>query len=133
MSVVLPNDTLTAQFPQASIMVATRRHQIRTVRTEGAVPHPALVTVQGGLEGKGSRVALSCGWQLVPWLEVVWRGGVEGPDACGVVGAAGCEVSDVGRQQHACDVSAVGGEFAYGDNGRGVVALDHSPDIYISL
>jgi hypothetical protein len=133
MSVVLSNDTLTAQLPQARIVVTARRYEVCTVRTEGAVPHPTLVTVQSGLERKGSRVALSCGRQLVAWLEVVWRRGVEGPDAGGVVGAAGCEVSHVRRQQHTSDIRAVGGELADWDDGRGIVALDHAPDIYISL
>jgi hypothetical protein len=63
----------------------------------------------------------------------VGRRGVEGPNAGGVIGAAGCEVSNIGRQQHARDVSSVGGEFADGDDGRSVVALDHTPDVDVAL
>jgi hypothetical protein len=49
-SVILPNDGLRAQLPQAGIMVRTSRDEIGRVRTESAVPHPALVPLQRGLE-----------------------------------------------------------------------------------
>jgi hypothetical protein len=51
-------------------------------------------------------------------------GGVDGPDARGVVGAAGGEVPDVGREEDAGYVGAVGLEFADGDEGGYVGALD---------
>lgn len=62
------------------------------------------------------------------------RGGcVEGPDAGGVVGAAGCEVADVRGEEDAGNVGAVSGEFADGDDGGCVVALDHAPDVDVAL
>src|SRR5690242_12779392 len=97
-SVVLPDDTLTAQLPQPGIVVTARGNEIGAVGAKGAVPDPALVAVQGGLEGEGSRVALGGRGQGVAGLDVVGRGEVDGPDARGVVGGAGGEVAHVWGQ-----------------------------------
>jgi hypothetical protein len=63
----------------------------------------------------------------------VRRRGIERPDAGGVVGAAGREVPNIGRQQHTCDVGTMCGELADGDDGCGVVALNHAPYIDVAL
>jgi hypothetical protein len=133
MSIVLPNDALAAQLPQSRIVITTRRNKIRAIGAERAVPNPTLVPVQRRLERKRSGVALRGGRQVVAGLQVVRRRRVEGPDARGVVGAAGCEVADVGGEKDARDVGGVGGEFADGDDGGGVVALDHAPDVDVAL
>lgn len=79
--VVLPDNTLAAQLPQPRVVVTTGRHQIRGIRTERAVPDPALVAVQRGLEREGGGVALGGGGERVAGGDVVRRGQVDGPDA----------------------------------------------------
>lgn len=133
MSIILPNNALAIQLPQPRIVVTTRCDQVRAIRTECAVPDPALVAMERRLQRKGGRVALRSIGEIVARLQVVRHGGIEGPDSGCVVGAAGCEVADVGREEDARDVGAVGGEFADGDNGGGVVALDHAPDVDVTL
>lgn len=61
------------------------------------------------------------------------RRGVDGPDAGGVVGAAGREVADVGGEEDAGYVGVMGDEFADWDEGGDVFVLEHAPDIYIAL
>ena len=104
MPIILPDNALTPQLPQPCIMVTTRSDEIGAVSAERTVPDPALVAMQGGFEREGGGVALGGGGQLVARLQVVRRGRVEGPDARGVVGAAGGEVADVRGQQDARDV-----------------------------
>lgn len=133
MPVVLAYNALAAQFPKPRVVIAARCDQIRTIRAEGAVPYPALVAMQCGFQGKGSGVPLSGCRQVVARLQVVRHRGVEGPYAGGVVGGAGREVAHVGREQDAGDVCAVGGELADGNDGGGVVALDHTPDVDVAL
>lgn len=132
-SVVLPDDALAAQLPQARIVVAAGSHQVGAVGAKGAVPDPALVAVQGGLEREGGRVAVGGGGQGVAGLDVVGRGEVDGPDARGVVGGAGGEVAHVWGQQDAGDVGVVGEELADGDDGGEVAAHDHFPDVDVAL
>lgn len=114
-------------------MVAARRDEVGAICTKRAVPDPALVAVQGGLKREGGGVALGSGGQIVAGLQVVGHRGVEGPDAGRVVGRAGREVAHVGGEEYAGDVSAVGGEFADGDYGRGVVSLNHAPYVDVAL
>jgi hypothetical protein len=132
-AVVLADDALAAELPQAGVVVAARGDEVRAVGAEGAVPDPALVAVQGRLEREGGGVALCGRGKLVAGLQVVRGRRVERPDARGVVGAAGREVADVGGQKDARDVGAVGGELADGDDGGGVVTLDHTPDVDVAL
>jgi hypothetical protein len=54
--------------------------------------------------------------------------GVDGPDAGSVVGAAGCEVPDVGREEDSSDVSAVSCEAAHRNQRGEVSILDHTPN-----
>ena len=58
---------------------------------------------------------------------------VDGPDARCVIGAAGCEMSHVWGQEHACDVGVVCDELADGDDGRDFGALDHFPNVDVTL
>lgn len=91
------------------------------------------MAVQGRLERECGRVALGGGGELVAGLQVVGHRGVERPDAGCVVGGTGCEVAHIWGEQDAGDVGAVCGEFAHRDDGGGVVALDHAPDVDIAL
>lgn len=50
---VLADDGASTQLPQAGVVVARHRHQVRRVGRERAVPDPPLVTSQGGLEEEG--------------------------------------------------------------------------------
>lgn len=61
------------------------------------------------------------------------RRGIQRPDARSVVGAASSEVSDIWGEQDSGNVGTVGGKFADGDNGGGVVTLDHAPNIDVAL
>lgn len=58
MTVVLADDLLAVEFPQPSVVVRARRDEVSRVGAEGAVPDPALVARQGGLQGKRFRVAV---------------------------------------------------------------------------
>ena len=55
MPVILANDALRAQLPQARVVVAARGHQVRAVGAERAVPDPALVRAQVRLEWEWER------------------------------------------------------------------------------
>lgn len=66
-------------------------------------------------------------------LDVVWGGGVDGPDSSVVVGGAGGEVADVGADENAGDVGVVGLEGGDGDQGGDVAVLDHAPDVDVAL
>ncbi|KAJ8106163.1 hypothetical protein OPT61_g9722 [Boeremia exigua] len=107
-SIVLANDTLAAQLPQASVVIAARGDEVGRVGAERAVPDPALVAMKGSLKGEGGGVAFSGRGERVAGLHVVWGGQVDGPDAAGVVGGAGGEVTNVGGEQDARDISMLG-------------------------
>lgn len=132
-TIILPDNTLAVQLPQPRIVVTTCRDQIRTIGAERAVPDPALVAVQCRLEGECGGVALSGAGELVAGLQVVRDRGVERPDAGGVVGGTGREVTHVWGEEDAGDVCAMGSELADGDDGGCVVALDHAPDVDVAL
>jgi hypothetical protein len=91
------------------------------------------MAVERRLEGKGSGVALCGAGKLVAGLDVVRLRNVDRPNACCVVGAAGCEMAHVWGQEHACDVGVVCDELANGDDGGYFSALDHLPDVDITL
>lgn len=63
----------------------------------------------------------------------MWGVRVDGPDAGIVVGAAGGEVADVGREEHAGYVGGVGLEGGHSDEGGDVAVLQHAPDIDVAL
>lgn len=89
MSIILPNNLLIPQLPQPRIMITTRCHQIRAIGTKRTIPDPALMSMQRRLQREGSRIALRHAGQVIAGLDVVRGGWVDGPDARGVVGAAG--------------------------------------------
>ena len=55
------------------------------------------------------------------------------PDLGGAVGAAGCEVLDVGGEEDAGYVGVVGFEVGYGDEGCFFAVLEEVPDVDIAL
>lgn len=106
-------------------MVRAGRHQVGRVRAEGAVPDPALVARQRRLERERLRLAL-----------LVQLGGLVGvhlPDLGGVVGGAGRELLDVGREEDARDALLVGGEVRDGLQFGTVEGLDQGPDEDVAL
>jgi hypothetical protein len=50
-SVILSNDLCSRKLPESSIVVTTDANQVRRVRRESAVPHPALMTIKHRLTG----------------------------------------------------------------------------------
>jgi hypothetical protein len=89
--------------------------------------------MQRRLEREGGRIALGGARQLVARLDIMWLGGVDGPDARCVVGAAGREVAHVGGKEDAGDVGVMCDEFADGDDRGYFGALDHFPDVDVAL
>lgn len=108
MPVILPDDLLTVQLPQPRIVVGACGNQVGTICRESAVPDPALVARERGLERVG---ALRLG-------VLVRREGFHVyhlPDLGRVVGAAGGELLDVRRQEDAGYVLVVRAELGDGD------------------
>lgn len=83
MPIILPYDTLRTELPEARIVIRASRDQVRRVGRESAVPHPALMAMQGRLEREGvgmeGRGGLVVGGR-------VRNGKIGGPDPSGVVG-----------------------------------------------
>lgn len=132
-AIVLPDDAPRGDLPQAGIVVGAGGDEVGGVGAERAVPHPALVAVQGDLELERVGLGLGGGGRRVgPRLSRL-PVRVDGPDAGGVVGAAGGQVADVGREQDAGDVGGVGGELADGDERGDVAVLDQAPDVDVAL
>lgn len=42
-------------------------------------------------------------------------------------------MTHIGREQDACDIGLMGDELADGDQGGDVLALDHAPDVDVTL
>lgn len=125
MSVILPDDLLAVELPQAGVVVGAGGDEVGRVGAEGAVPDPALVARQGGLEGERPREAA-----------LVQAGGlldVDLPDLGGVVGGARRQLLDVGRQQDARDVLLVRRELRDGLQLGAVEGLDQGPDEDVAL
>lgn len=124
-TVILPDDLLAVQLPQPRVVVRARGDQVGRVGAEGAVPDPALVARQGGLEGEGpGEAALVAPGGLVD---------VDLPDLCGVVGRARRQLLDVGREQDARDVLLVRVEVGDGLQLGAVEGLDQGPDEDVAL
>ncbi len=96
MTIILPNNLFTMQLPKASVVIRASCNQVRGISTECAIPDPALVTGQSTLELEGLGVFLS-GWCLA-WYRDHGFEVLDFPDLGCVVGGAGCEVLDVGRE-----------------------------------
>jgi hypothetical protein len=118
--VVLANDLLTMQFPEPGVVVGAGGDKIRRVGAKGAVPDPALMAGEGGLEREWPGLAVGGGGLLLARLDL--------PDLGGVVGAAGGELLDVWGEEDAGDVLAVGVELGDGDELGALVVLDEVPD-----
>lgn len=113
------------QLPQAGVVVGAGGDQVGRVGAEGAVPDPALVARQGGLEGEGpGPAALVAPGGLVE---------VDLPDLGGVVGRAGRQLLDVRGEEDPRDVLLVGGEVGDGLELGAVEGLDQGPDKDITL
>lgn len=104
MPIILPNNTLRRQLPQTRVVVRARGDEIRRVGGECAVPDPALVLSECGLE----RVRV-CGQPVhLTRLDVA-----DLPYLGGVVCGAGGELLDVRREEDARDVLLVGAELGH--------------------
>lgn len=84
MTLVLANDGLTTQLPQASIMIRARRHQVRGISTKGTVPDPTLMALQRRLERERVDMTVS-GRKVISTGGIVRSGWIDGPYPCGVV------------------------------------------------
>lgn len=102
MTIILPNNLLAVQLPQARIVIAARRDEVRRVGRERAVPNPALVARQRALELERPRLRRGLSGRRHHGLEIL-----DLPDLGRVVSAAGREVLDVWGEQHARDVLGV--------------------------
>ena len=128
MPIVLANDGLRLELPQARVVVRAGRDQVGRVGAEGAVPDPALVRRQVGLERE-----LADGL-AVRVLRVDGRGlGLDAPDARAVVRGAGRQVARVRREQDAVEVGGVGLEAAVGQDVGLRAGLAHAPDVDVTL
>lgn len=125
MTIVLPDNLLAMQLPQARVVIRARSDQVRRIGAEGAVPHPALVAREGSLEGEWLGIAI-----LIGLLGLL---GIHLPDFGGVVGGAGRELLGVGREQDACDVLFVSVEVGDGLEVGAVKGLDEGPDEDVAL
>lgn len=125
MSVILPDDLLAVELPEAGVVVGAGGDEVGRVGAECAVPDPALVARQGGLEGEGPVEAA-----------LVRAGGlldVDLPDLGGVVGGARRQLLDVRGQQDARDVLLVRRELRDGLQLGAVEGLDQGPDEDVAL
>ncbi len=122
-AVVLADDLLGVQLPEPGIVVAAGRHEVGTIRTESAVPHPALVAGQSGFEGEGAGFGVGRRRLHVG----------DFPDLGRVVGAARGELLDVGREQDPGDVLLVGRELGQGHRLGALKGLDELPHEYVAL
>lgn len=121
-SVVLPNDLLAVQLPEARVVIRARRHEVGRVGAKGAVPDPALVSRERRLEGQ----------RLGP-LAGLGRAVLDLPNLGRVVGAARGQLLDVGREQDAGNVLLVGGKVRHGHHAGAVVFLLNLPDEDVAL
>lgn len=96
-AVVLADNLLAVELPEPSVVVAAGCDKVGTICAEGTVPDPALVTGEGRLEGEGLGLVIGADGLHV----------LDFPDLGRVVGAAGGELLDIGREKDAGDVLLV--------------------------
>lgn len=128
MTIVLPNDLLAMQLPQARIMIRAGCNQIRRIRTESTVPNPALMAGQSTFQLEWLRLRGGLARNRNHGIEILHF-----PDPSSVVGATGCEVLDIGRQEDAGDVLVVGLEMGDGHELGLLTVLEEVPDINAAL
>ena len=58
---------------------------------------------------------------------------VDGPDACVVIGAACCEMTDVRGEQNSRHVSVMSLKGRYRNQRGEVTILDHAPNVNVAL
>lgn len=128
MTIILPDDLLTLQFPQPGIVIRARRDKVCRVGAESTIPYPSLVSSKSALklERLGFCWCLARDWDH--GLEIL-----DFPDLGCVVGAASCEMLDVWREEHAGDVVAVCLEVGDGDKSGLFAVLEEVPDIDVAL
>jgi hypothetical protein len=83
-AVILANNLLGVQLPQPRVVVGASSHKICRVGAEGAVPDPALVAGEGGLERVGFRLLVGSRLHVFHL-----------PDLGGMVGTAGGKLLDI--------------------------------------
>lgn len=125
MAVVLANDLLAVQLPQARIVIRACGDQVGRVGAKSAVPHPALVACEGGLEWEWLGITV-----LIGLLGLL---GIDLPDLGGVVGRAGRKLLGIRREQDSRDVLFVGVEVGDGLEVGAVKGLDEGPDEDVAL
>ena len=100
--IILADDLLAAHLPQPGVVVRAGRHQVCRVGAERAVPYPALMSREGGLQREGLWLLLRAGFRVadLPYLG-------------GVVRTAGGQLLDVGGEQDPGDVFLVRAEMCH--------------------
>jgi hypothetical protein len=122
MSIVLSDNLLTMQLPQSRVVIRASSYQVRRVGTESAVPYPALVTGEGGLQGIRLGFLVRSGFDVLNF-----------PNLGCVVCAAGRELLDIRGQQNASDVFLVGVEVSDRHKLCSVETLYEIPYEYVAL
>ena len=82
MTIILTNDLLAMQLPQACIMIRTSGDQVSRISTKSAVPNPALMATKRALELEWLGVRLG----RLTWLRNHLVEVFDFPDLGGVVG-----------------------------------------------
>lgn len=111
-AIVLSDGFVGAQVPKSNVVIGARGNKVGTVGTEGTVPDPPLVALQGGLE-----------------IEAIFGG----PDPGGVVCRTCGHMLAIAGQQDLCDVLGVGFELVERLQYGFFDGVLHFPDIAVSL
>jgi len=111
-------------------MITTSRDQIRRISTKSAIPDPSLMSGKRALELER---LVGLGILCLSWLRDAVFEIFDFPDFGGAVGAAGCEVLDVGGEEDAGYVGVVGFEVGYWDELGFFAELEEVPDVDVAL
>lgn len=110
------------QLPEPGVVIRAGRNKIGRVCTECAVPYPALVAGERSLERERLGLVLGQGCRIAYF-----------PNLGRVVGAAGGELLDIGREQDTGDVLLVGAELGDGNEASAVKLGVERPDEDVAL
>jgi hypothetical protein len=127
-TIVLTDNLLGLKLPEASVMVAAGRNQVRRVGAERTVPNPALVAGKRTLQLEWhwlGRLATRGRDHFVEILNL--------PNFRGVVSGAGSKVLDIWREQDSGDVLAMSLEVGDGDKSCLLAVLLKMPDKNVAL